>query len=351
MRKSTLPLLAILFAFHATPAGKFALTVDNIMRGPGLYGYEPSQVRWSGDSERLYFQWKQASDPVVKDPDTYVVNRDGSGLRKLSEAEAKIAPPAFGATTPDKKRTVYSRDGDIFFYDATSGQTRQLTKTADAETDPHFTQDSRRVAFMRANNLYVMSLDDGRLEELTDIRLPGAASSEEHKGTDSQEFLKKQEKELLEVIRDRAAKREEDEARRKHENPRKPFNLTAGQTITSLRLTPDEKYVIAGVREAGKDDKNAVVPNYVTESGYTEDIPSRDKVGDNQNRMRLAIVSVETGEVKWVDHGQKEVGGAADAMRRWNQSGAAGASGRQQGSLDSGAGRGDWEDPRGGERS
>ncbi len=66
MRKSTLPLLAILFAFHATPAGNFALTIDNIMRGPGLYGYEPSQVRWSGDGERLYFQWKQASDPSAQ---------------------------------------------------------------------------------------------------------------------------------------------------------------------------------------------------------------------------------------------------------------------------------------------
>src|SRR5215472_5447923 len=108
MRKSLLPLLAVICAFHAMPAGKFALTIDNIMRGPGLYGYEPGQLRWSGDGERLYFQWKQTGDSLLKDPDTYVVGRDGSGLRKLSEAEAKLAPPAGGAETPDKKRTVYS---------------------------------------------------------------------------------------------------------------------------------------------------------------------------------------------------------------------------------------------------
>src|ERR1700733_5388921 len=91
MRKSTLPLLALIFAFHATPAGKFALTIDNIMRGPGLYGYEPAQVRWSGDGERIYFQWKQAGDPLLKDLYTYVVGRDGSGLKKLSDEEAKLA--------------------------------------------------------------------------------------------------------------------------------------------------------------------------------------------------------------------------------------------------------------------
>src|SRR5215831_1155491 len=126
MRKSSLLLFIFLFAFHATPAGKFALTVDNIMRGPGLYGYEPTQVRWSGDGERLYFQWKQASDGPEKDPDLYVVGRDGSGLHKLTDDETKVAPPLFGDSASDKKRTVYTRDGDIFLYDASSGQTRQI---------------------------------------------------------------------------------------------------------------------------------------------------------------------------------------------------------------------------------
>src|SRR5580658_3330789 len=117
MRKSSLSLLALIFAFHATPAGKFALTIDNIMRGPELYGYAPADVRWSGDGERIYFQWKQATDPRLKPPDTYVVGRDGSALRKLSDAEAKPAPPGGGNSTRDRKRTVYSRDGDIFYYD------------------------------------------------------------------------------------------------------------------------------------------------------------------------------------------------------------------------------------------
>src|SRR5579872_3936794 len=124
MRKSILS-LALLLAIHATPAGKFALTIDNIMRGPGLFGWEPEQVRWSGDGQRIYFQWKQASDPLLKSPDTYAAARDGSGLRKLSEAEAKLAPPASGDTTRDHKQTVYARDGDIFLYDAPAGQTKQ----------------------------------------------------------------------------------------------------------------------------------------------------------------------------------------------------------------------------------
>ena len=323
MAHSRLPLLVFAFALSATPAGKFALTIDNIMRGPGLYGYEPSAVRWSGDSARIYFQWKQSTDAIDKDPDTYVVDRTGSTPRKLSEDEAKLAPPASGSSTIDKQGTTYVRDGDIFVYDSTTGQTRQITKTTDVESDPHFTQDGRSVAFTRANNLYVLSLDSGALDQLTDIRTAaatpaqappatggrggrGAASrTDEPKGTDSQEFLKKEEKDLLEVVRERAAKREEDEARKKRENPRKPFNLTATQSIAWLQLSPDTKYVIAGVREPGTGSKTMFVPNYVTESGYTDEIPGRTKVGDNQAHIRVAILNVQTGEPVWVDHGQK----------------------------------------------
>src|SRR5271156_1960960 len=126
MTRLPLVLLPILLVLPANPAGKFELTIDNIMRGPGLSGYSPSEVRWSGDGERIYFQWKQASDARIKPADTYVVGRDGSGLRKLPDSEAKLAPPAAGDSTRDKKRTVYSRDGDIFLYDAAAGATRQI---------------------------------------------------------------------------------------------------------------------------------------------------------------------------------------------------------------------------------
>ena len=306
-------LLAFLISSRALPAGKFALTIDSIMRGPELYGYAPSEARWSGDGERIYFEWKQASDPRLKAPDTYVVSRDGSGLRKLTDAESKLAPPANGAATRDKSRTVYSRDGDIFVYDASAGTTRQITNTEDAETNPHFTLDEKRVTFTRGNNLYVVRLDNGATEQMTDIRPPGTAPPDADKGTASQQALKKDAKDLFDAIQERAAAREEREAKRKREHPRKPFVIGAGQTVAALQLTPDEKYVIASVREPATGAKHTIVPSFVTESGYTEDIPSYEKVGDRQALTRLAILSVETGEVKWVDHGQRAAVQIADA--------------------------------------
>ncbi|HZS06397.1 MAG TPA: prolyl oligopeptidase family serine peptidase [Blastocatellia bacterium] len=310
-------------AFAQQPAPKkFELTVDSIMRGPDLVGHAPTEVRWSQDSQRVYFRWKRAGEPRLKEFDLYVVNRDGSGLRKLSEEEARLAPPASGELSKDKKLTVFADEGDIFLYDHAKNERRQVTKTSDGESNPHFTFDQKRIYFTRQNNLYVIALDGGSLVQMTDIRSGGAAPAAEtagvrgarqvgststesqQKGTESQEFIKKEERELLEAVRERAQQREEQEAKRKKRGTRKPFNLPSGQSVSNLSLSPDEKYVIATVSEPGTGGKNTVVPNYVTESGYTEDIPSRNKVGDAQGRSRMAVITVETGEVKFVDHGQ-----------------------------------------------
>lgn len=308
---------------------KFTLTIDNIMRGPGLFGYEPAQVRWSGDNQRVFFQWKQASDPITHPFDTYVVNRDGSGLHKLSDDEAKLAPPPNGSHTRDRKKAVYTFEGDLFLYDFSTDKARQLTKTADAEANPQFTHDERHVAFTRGGNLYVMSLEDGMIEQMTEINAAGAApaaaaqagfggrggrggggaapitaaASTEQRGTESQEFLKKQERELIEAVRERAKLREENEARRKREHPRKPFQLQPRQSVARLDLCPDEKCVIALINEAGDRSKPDNVPSYVNESGYTEEIPGRNNVGDSQNRLRAAVLDVTTGESKWIDTG------------------------------------------------
>ncbi|MGH9614563.1 MAG: hypothetical protein ACRD4P_15945, partial [Bryobacteraceae bacterium] len=98
----------LLLAAKGAPAVRFELSIDEIMRGPGLVGYPPEGVRWSGDSRRIYFRWKRADEPEEKPFDTYVIGRDGAGLRKLSDEEARTAPPEHAAESRDHQRLVYS---------------------------------------------------------------------------------------------------------------------------------------------------------------------------------------------------------------------------------------------------
>jgi dipeptidyl aminopeptidase/acylaminoacyl peptidase len=315
--------------FEARPAEKFALTVDNIMRGPALVGYEPAQVRWSFDNQRIYFHWKQPADKPEAPFDTYVVNRNGSELHKLTDREAALAPPVAGDTSKDRRLTVYAREGNLFVYDNTSGKTQQLTRTREAESNPHFLSDGRRICFTQGGNLYVMALDTGLLEQITDIRPsaaptgtadsgarggrggrggrgapPAAAESGESRNSNtSQDYLKREQKELFDVVRERAELRDREEARRKQQPSPKPFLLQARQSVASLELSPDEKYVTASVAESA-GARNTIVPGWITDTAYVEDITGRANVGDAPARTRMALIEAATGEVKWVDHGQ-----------------------------------------------
>jgi dipeptidyl aminopeptidase/acylaminoacyl peptidase len=295
-----------------SPQRPFELNVDSIMRGPDLVGYQPTGVYWSQDNSRVYFRWKRAGEPRLKEQDLYVVGSDGTGLRKLSEEEARQAPPATGELSKDKTKTVFTDEGDVFIYDHAKGERRQLTRTVESESNAHFTREQTAVYFTRASNLYRMSLDGGALEQLTDIRVAtggagavaqGAGGGAQQRGAagENQEYLRKEERRLLEVVRERAEQREEQEKRRRERETRRAFTVPAGQNVTSLALSPDGAQVVMTVGEQG--GKGTIVPNYVTESGYTEDIQGRTKVGDTQGRARIALVSVATGEVKWVEPG------------------------------------------------
>jgi dipeptidyl aminopeptidase/acylaminoacyl peptidase len=323
--------VSLLAAIPLVSDGKFQLTIDNIMRGPNLVGTEPAQVRWSGDSSKIYFQWKQAGDSIIAPLDTYVANRDGSGLRKLSDEEARMVPPAAGVdTNEDRTLGVYSDAGDIFVVENATGKRRQVTKTSDAETNPRFLPDGRRITFVRGGNLYVMSLENGDLEQLTDIR-PAAAggaapaatagggrggrgggggrsgavapSSDEPKGTDAQEYLKKEQRDMFDVVREREKLKEEADAKEKKLNPRKLYTLQARQTMGQMQLSPDGKYVLAVISETANGTKNSAVPSWITDSSFPEDLTGRARVGDSLGQRHLVVINVETGEVKQVDHG------------------------------------------------
>ncbi|MFL6448543.1 MAG: prolyl oligopeptidase family serine peptidase [Bryobacteraceae bacterium] len=311
--------------------GKLALTIENLMRGPGLVGTEPTQVRWSGDGSTVYFQWKKASDPVNAPPDTYRANRDGSGLRKLSQDEAHDAPPLFVDTNRDHTLIVFSQDGDIVLIESATGKRRQLMKTSEAETNPRFLPDGRHITFQRGLNLFRLSLDKGDLEQLTDIRPPATPGSQTAmsgagaggvtqraqaatspattdpdalpKGTDSQEYLKKEQAELFETVRDREKLEKENAERRKELNPRKPYTLQARQSLTQMQLSPDGNFVLAVAVTPVANAKPDNVPSWITDSSFPEEIPGRRRVGDDQGQRHLTLINVVTGELKTVDHG------------------------------------------------
>lgn len=290
--------------FAAEPQ-KLQLTIDSIMRGRGLIGFEPRAIRWSPDGRFLYFEWKQAADPLEKDFDTWVVTRDGSGLRKLSEEEKKNAQPATGSSTIDGRLVAYLDGNDVVLYDAASGRRRVLASTTDKLSNPRIDAAGKNVTFVRNENLYLLSLADGSLLQLTNINhnsdTLGPDGWPEKKKTDAQKFESEEEKRLLDVVARRAKKAEDDKAKKRVENPRKPLQLATRQSVRDLFLAGDGKYVVGIIDEKPELGKNAMVPNFITESSYTEDLSTRSRAGDQQTSTKVVAIDTTDGTARWLD--------------------------------------------------
>ena len=289
----TVALAAAAVGFASTPSAEltaqtFPLTVDSIMRGPKLVGYPPSGLRWSGDSSRLYFEWRH---PGEDEPATWVVGREGGTPRRLMDAERKSAPPPIGLWDGAHRRIAFVDRGDIAIVDSVSGTRRQITRTTGDESNPRWARHETAVTFVRDNNLFLVPLDSGAIDQLTDVR-PRAREPRE---TDSQQFIKKEEERLIEHTRVEAEKkRKKDDKDKAVALPK--YELADRQTAPDLQLAPDGKHVYIVVAERSDGAKRPNVPNYVTESSYTEDIPARTFVGDAQEKRTLVVMNLESGK-------------------------------------------------------
>ncbi len=279
-----------------TPAPRpFDLSIDSIMRGPALVGYPPSGLRWSGDSQDLYFEWRR---PGEDETSTWVLARSSTTPRRLSEEERRLAPPVSGEWDRAGRRVLFVERGDIVLIDTVARTREQITRTTAGESNPRWAKNETAVTFVSQNNLFLMPLDSGRIQQMTDVR---PRRREPREGA-SQTFVREQAEALIQFTRDAVAERKQSEEERKRQ-ALPAFEISDRQGVADASLHPSGTWVFLLVVDRADSAKVAAVPNYVTESGYTEDLTTRVKVGDAQDRRRLAVLDVKAGTSVWADDG------------------------------------------------
>jgi dipeptidyl aminopeptidase/acylaminoacyl peptidase len=273
----------------AAPA--FELTVDGIMRGPLLVGHAPEELRWSGDSRELFFEWRLGGEDEAA---TWVVI-PGQRPRRLSDDERKRAPGTSGAWDAPLRRIVFVDRGDIALVDTVARTRTQVTRTAATEGNPRWARRDTAITFTRDDGLYVVPVGGGAdvVVQAVDV---GPAKAEPRL-TEAQKFLRDEEAALLKSVRDAAARKKKDEEEKKRAAPPR-FEITDKQSLPDALLSPDERHAFLLVADKA-EGRVADVPAYVTESAYAEVKPARSKVGDAQERRRLAVLDLETGKSVW----------------------------------------------------
>ena len=274
------------------------------MKDPKWIGTSPANLAWSPDSKSVFFNWNPEN--YISDS-VYQFSLGGTEPQKAGYLEAqKINAMANAVYNSSYTQMAYVYRGDIFLAEIKSGKTTRVTQTEDLESSPKFIRNDEWLTYTRSQNLFAWNTKTGAITQLTNITraaetgtaspargagfggggLGSASRSGDNAaartgGGTQEQWLQQQQLELLQVVKERKEKRDKRAAFLK-DNRETDTLKTIGigdKTLQGLQISPDGKFVTYRLYQPPASSKNIIVPDYVTESGFTTDIPGRTKVG------------------------------------------------------------------------
>jgi dipeptidyl aminopeptidase/acylaminoacyl peptidase len=313
--KKLFTLVLIIICCHAFAQKLETLTVEKIMRDPKWIGTSPSKIRWSDDSKRVYFNWNPEG---ADQSELYSISTGDTKPQKVSLEERKTLPPANGSWNKKHTAKLFEKNGDIFLSDIIKEKIIQLTSTTDKESNPVFSVDESRVLFVRNDNLYSLKINSGELIQLTNFVRSGRKGQQDNdtktndgSATAQEKWLKDQQLELFDVIKEKDKLDKLNATERKALQPEKLKEIQVeDKRISGLGLSPDGRYITYRLITLPKAEKLTVVPDYVTASGFTEPIPNREKVGGPQASSESFIFDTRRDTVYGIS--TKEIPGIKD---------------------------------------
>ncbi|MEK6782874.1 MAG: prolyl oligopeptidase family serine peptidase [Bacteroidota bacterium] len=276
------------------------LTVEKIMRDPKWIGVAPTNPFWSDDGKQVYFSWnpdKNAGDSL------YSILLTNKTPQKVNAAVRRSLPSKFGFYNRLRSKKVLEKNGDLFLLDIPTGKSNQITSTLDRESNPLFSQDEKRILFLANNNLFDWEIATGRFTQHTDFRK--GTKKTDAKLSEQEKWLKADQLAYMEVLKQRSDNKKASEKMQKADRPKRPKEIYLEEkNIDNIQLSPDQKYITYQLTK-NVTAKTTIVPSYVTESGFTEDLQTRTKVGATQNDVEFfvydlikdTVLSVKTNDI------------------------------------------------------
>jgi dipeptidyl-peptidase-4 len=233
---------------------------------PRLIGTAPKGFAWSGDSTRLAFLW---NDEGTNFYDVWVTRADAPKPSRVTRMPRPQPGP--GSTTdpetlkrnvdaerdpgvqavawhPDGTRLLVTFRGNLYVVQAEGGEPQALPAEPRAKSRAQFSPDGRVIAFVSGGDVFVTegTLPGGRTRRLTTIAADGVR-------------------------------------------------------IDRFTWSPDGQS-IAFVEEDVRRVRRRVIPDYLPDETTTTEVP-RALPGEESASRRLGLVSLQSGEPRWMDLG------------------------------------------------
>jgi dipeptidyl-peptidase-4 len=261
----------------AAPPREGALTVERIFGDHPIVGKLPSGIRWVGDGSGVSYLQSRGDGENART--VFVVRSVPSGKERIvCIPDTAVVPADLVQSDGDKfqidsyewdrggRRILFSYGGDLFTVERKDGRIRRWTDTNQDENDAGFSPDGMKIAYTRANDLYVLDL-----ERENEIRLTNSGCDSVLNGVLDWVYM-----EELYTRGDRRAFCWSPDSE--------------GLAFLQLMESQVPRFPLVDWMESNPEPEFQYYP----------------KPGDVNPRARVGIVRADGGDIKWVDTGTSD---------------------------------------------
>jgi dipeptidyl aminopeptidase/acylaminoacyl peptidase len=292
-------ILSVLFLTTLLYTSKAQLTVEKIMQDPKWMGTQPSNVYWSWDSEKIFFSWNP--DKAMADS-TYSYTLATKAINKMPYKELALQQALANAVyNASYTQLLYVLKGDVYWMEIATKSTIRITQTEEVEFNPKFVKNDTWIVYTKNQNLYAWIPKDGSTLQLTNFskgaesnNFPTKNNSAKPSLNTQENWLQNQQLQLSTVLAERKNKRAARENFLKQQKDTDTLRTIyiGDKQLQNVQISNDGNYITYRLYAPPTPSKQTIVPDYVTESGFTTDIAARTKVGNNLGKYDMWLYNM-----------------------------------------------------------
>jgi dipeptidyl aminopeptidase/acylaminoacyl peptidase len=271
-----------------------SLQLEDIMKGDTFIGEQPFSGRWSLDSKKVYFEWNPNNELGAS---TYFWEK-GMDTPKLAPTSEVAFSKLNFKSKPNSDIVYYIDKGALYSYSIQRKSTKKLLQQSNPISNLQLGRDAGVLFFTQNENVVKFNTKEGTLVQITNFK----SGKEKEKEEEKDNFLKNQQKELFQFIRDQEAKKNWDKAKadkNKSDFPRSYYYDK--ESFEGLKIDPKGTFATFRLVNAA-ETKSEVMENFITKDGYNQSVNTKKKVSvSNLTKSKFGIYSVDQDSVYFVN--------------------------------------------------
>jgi dipeptidyl aminopeptidase/acylaminoacyl peptidase len=286
-------LLLFICIFCSTFFQAQSLKLDEIMKGNDFIGNLPENERWSLDGSTVYFDWNPTKEWGNS---TYYWKKGMKAPQKASKEEARFSKIRF-VEKEGSGIYYYIDKGQLYSYSIKDKKSKKLFQHSVTVSNLQIGKEEGVVFFKQNDNLFKFDTKLGSLVQLTNFK----KGKSEEKPKEKESFLKEQQKELFQFVRDQEQKEKWSTT---NEDPKSDFPkpyFFGKNSIESAKASPMGDFVTFRLREEA-EVKQEEMELFITADGYNKSKDTKSKVSiSNFVNTKMGIYNVAKDTVYMIN--------------------------------------------------